>query len=151
RTHRSAHRRSIGSFIPWRFRTHPTPFFRRLSAMTTRSVSSGSSTVNGPATALRGETIQPPRAMKIVDVRSVIVGTPWRELTFVELVTDSGLSGVSEARMVNKTTTLLARIEELAPRYVLGSDPFDLERLTWNILRAEYARPEEITQSALAA
>ncbi len=88
--------------------------------------------------------------MKVADVRVLVVGAPWRELTFVELVTDTGLVGVGEARMVNKTSTLLARIDELAPRYVIGSDPFDVERLAWNILRADYARPEEVTQSALA-
>ncbi|HEV2893471.1 MAG TPA: hypothetical protein VG411_06950 [Actinomycetota bacterium] len=69
--------------------------------------------------------------MKVVAVETVVVGTPWRELTFVELVTDDGLRGVGEARMVNKTSTLLACIEELAQRYVLGMDPFDLERLAW--------------------
>ena len=69
--------------------------------------------------------------MKVVGVETVVVGTPWRELTFVELVTDEGLRGVGEARMVNKTDTLLACIEELAGRYVLGMDPFDVERLAW--------------------
>jgi galactonate dehydratase len=118
--------------------------------MTTRSASSGSSTVNGPAAGFHGETVHAARSLKIVDVRSIVVGTPWRELAFVELVTDSGLIGVGEARMVNKTTALLARIEELAPRYVIGTDPFDVERLAWNVLRADYGRPEEITQSALA-
>lgn len=92
-----------------------------------------------------------PSPMKIVAARTVVVGTPWRELVFLELATDTGIVGVSEARMVNKTSTLVARIEELAPRYVLGADPFDLERLTWNIVRAEFGRPEEISQSALAA
>src|SRR5262245_11826102 len=53
--------------------------------------------------------------------------------------------------MVNKTDTLVARIEELAPRYVIGSDPFAVERLSWNVQRAEYGRPGEVTQSALAA
>jgi galactonate dehydratase len=53
--------------------------------------------------------------------------------------------------MVNKTDTLIACIEELAPRYVIGSDPFDVERLAWNVQRAEYGRPGEVTQSALAA
>ena len=89
--------------------------------------------------------------MKIVDIRTTVVGTPWRELTFVELMTDTGLIGVSEVRMVNKTGTLVACIAELAPRYVVGADPFDVERLAWNIQRAEYGRPGEITQSALAA
>ena len=49
------------------------------------------------------------------------MGTPWRELVFVELTTDSGLVGVGEVRMVNKTDTLVACIHELAPRYVMGS------------------------------
>jgi galactonate dehydratase len=89
--------------------------------------------------------------LKIDDARVTVVGTPWRELVFLELVTDTGLTGVSEVRMVNKTATLVACIRELAPRYVIGSDPFDVERLAWNVQRAEYGRPGEVTQSALAA
>ena len=89
--------------------------------------------------------------MNIVGARTTVVGTPWRELVFLELVTDDGLTGVSEVRMVNKTSTLLACLDELAPRYVIDTDPFDVERLAWNVLRAEYGRPGEITQSALAA
>ena len=89
--------------------------------------------------------------MKVIDTRTLVVGTPWRELVFLELVTDTGLVGVSEARMVNKTGTLVACIEELAPRHVIGADPFDVERLSWNVLRAEYGRPGEIAQSALAS
>ena len=53
--------------------------------------------------------------------------------------------------MVNKTDTLVAAIQELGPRYVVGADPFDVERLAWNVQRAEYGRPGEVTQSALAA
>ena len=89
--------------------------------------------------------------MKIVDLRVTVVGAPWRELVFLELTTDTGLTGVSECRMVNKTETLVACIRELAPRYVVGSDPFDVERLAWNVQRAEYGRPGEVTQSALAS
>jgi galactonate dehydratase len=54
---------------------------------------------------------------------------------FLELSTDDGLVGVSEVRMVNKTDTLVACIGELAPRYVIGADPFDVERLAWNVQR----------------
>jgi galactonate dehydratase len=89
--------------------------------------------------------------MRIADARITVVGAPWRELVFLEMRTDTGLVGTGEIRIVNKTSTLIACIEELAPRYVIGSDPFDVERLAWNVLRAEYGRPEEITQSALAA
>jgi galactonate dehydratase len=89
--------------------------------------------------------------MKITDVRTTVVGTPWRELVFLELRTDEGLVGLSEARMVNKTSTLVACIGELAPRYVIGTDPFDVERLAWNVIRAEYGRAGEIAQSTLAS
>jgi len=89
--------------------------------------------------------------VNIVGFRVTVVGTPWRELAFLELSTDAGITGLSEVRMVNKTDTLVACIGELAPRYVVGTDPFDVERLAWNVQRAEYGRPGEVTQSALAA
>ena len=88
--------------------------------------------------------------MKISAARTTVVGTPWRELVFLELETDTGLVGTSEVRMVSRTDTLLACVDELAPRHVIGSDPFDVERLAWNIQRAEYDRPGEVSQSALA-
>ncbi|HUR19728.1 MAG TPA: mandelate racemase/muconate lactonizing enzyme family protein [Vicinamibacterales bacterium] len=88
--------------------------------------------------------------MKIAAARTTVVGTPWRELVFLELETDAGLVGTSEVRMVSRTDTLLACIDELAPRHVIGSDPFDVERLAWNIQRSEYDRPGEVSQSALA-
>jgi galactonate dehydratase len=89
--------------------------------------------------------------VRIRDIRTTIVGTPWRELVFLELIADDGRVGLSEVRMVNKTDTLVACIHELAPRYLIGADPFDVERLAWNIQRAEYGRPGEVTQSTLAA
>jgi len=89
--------------------------------------------------------------MKITSARTTVVGTPWRELVFLELETDTGLVGTSEVRMVSRTCTLLACLDELAPRHVIGADPFDVERLAWNIQRAEYDRPGEVSQSALAS
>jgi galactonate dehydratase len=89
--------------------------------------------------------------MRITDVRTTVVGAPWRELTFVELLTDEGLTGVGEVRMVNKTATLVAMVGELAPRHVVGADPFDVERLAWRVQRGEYGRVGEVSQSALAA
>jgi galactonate dehydratase len=88
--------------------------------------------------------------VKIVDLNTVVVGAPWRELTYVELVTDDGLRGVGEARMLNKTNTLLACIDELAHRYVVGTDPFDVERLATRARAEEYGRAGEVTQTALA-
>src|SRR5207247_1199325 len=76
----------------------------------------------------RDQTERPSHTVKIAGARTIVVGTPWRELVFVELLADSGLVGVGEIRIVNKTATLVACIEELAPRYIVGADPFDVER-----------------------
>ena len=76
--------------------------------------------------------------MRITKTRTTVVGTPWRELVFLELETDTGLVGTSEVRMVSRTSTLEACLAELAPRHVIGTDPYDVERLAWNIQRAEY-------------
>src|SRR5436190_21704980 len=89
--------------------------------------------------------------MLITEVRTTVVGTPWRDLVFVELETDSGLVGVGEVRPLNKTDSFVAVVGELAGRYVIGSDPFDVERLAWAIERLEYWRPSEHGQAALAA
>ena len=89
--------------------------------------------------------------VQVTNVRTTVVGTPWRELVFVELETDTGLTGVGEVRPVNKTDSFIAVVEELAARYVIGADPFDTERLAWAIERLEYGRPGEHGQSALAA
>lgn len=88
--------------------------------------------------------------MKIKDIKTYAVGTPWRELAFVELTTDTGLVGVGEARMLNKMDTLLACLHELGGRYVLDADPFDVERLAWRFHWEDYGRAGEVTQTALA-
>ncbi|MCW8892750.1 MAG: mandelate racemase/muconate lactonizing enzyme family protein, partial [Deltaproteobacteria bacterium] len=89
--------------------------------------------------------------MKIEKMDIVVVGAPWRELTIVELTTDSGISGLGEVRMVNKTDTLVAAVQELGARYVIGMNPADMTKLAWNIQVAEYGLPGEVGQSALAA
>lgn len=89
--------------------------------------------------------------MKITGFEIIVVGTPWRELTIVEVQTDVGITGLGEVRMVNKTDTLIAAIQELGDRYLIGSDPTNLSKLAWNIQVAEYGLPGEIGQSALAA
>lgn len=89
--------------------------------------------------------------MRITSFEIIVVGAPWRELTIVELQTDEGITGLGEVRMVNKTDTLVAAIEELGERYIIGTDPFDRSRLAWNIDVAEYGLPGEVGRSALAA
>lgn len=89
--------------------------------------------------------------MKVQSVDVIIAGAPWRELTFVEVTTDSGLRGVGEVRMVNKTDALVACVKELAERHLVGNDPGDMTKLQWSVQVGDYGVAGEITQSALAA
>jgi galactonate dehydratase len=88
--------------------------------------------------------------MKISDVKTFVVGTPWRNLTFVRVLTDEGLSGVGEVRMLNHTDALLGYFSEAVPNHVLGHDPFNIEHLVQSMYRNDFARAGEIAMSAIA-
>jgi galactonate dehydratase len=89
--------------------------------------------------------------MKISKLRPLVMGTPWRNLTFVVLETDEGLSGVGEVRITNRTDALLGYLTEAAPHYVLGQDPFDRERIFQQMYYHDFGRAGEIVMSAIAA
>jgi len=88
--------------------------------------------------------------MKISDVKTFVVGTPWRNLTFVRVQTDEGLSGIGEVRMLNHTDALLGYFSEAVPNHVLGRDPFNIESLVQSMYRNDFARAGEIAMSAIA-
>jgi galactonate dehydratase len=88
--------------------------------------------------------------MRISSVVPLVLGTPWRNLTFVVVKTDEGLEGVGEVRMVNHTDALLGYLTEAVPRHVVGTDPFAVEALVQRMSRDDYARGGEIAMSALA-
>src|SRR5690606_4505513 len=67
--------------------------------------------------------------MKISDVSVHVLGTPWRDLTYVTVHTDEGLVGVGETRMLSHTEALKGYLAEATVNHVLGSDPFDIESL----------------------
>lgn len=88
--------------------------------------------------------------MKITKVRPLVLGTPWRNLTFIVLETDEGLTGVGEVRMINNTDALLGYIAEAAPRYVIGKDPFNRESIVDNMRLHDYSRAGEVAMSGIA-
>ncbi len=88
--------------------------------------------------------------MKISSIIPLVLGTPWREIVFLKVTTDEGLVGVGEARPLNKTDTLLAYLHEAAPRYVLGADPFEIERLTHRMYREDFGRSGEVVMTGIA-
>src|SRR5712691_2941053 len=74
--------------------------------------------------------------MKIVDVKSAVLGTAWRNLTFV--------------RVLNDTDALRGYLAEAVPNHVLGHDPFDIESLVRGMYLNDFARAGEIAMSAIA-
>ena len=50
--------------------------------------------------------------MRISAIRPLVLGTPWRNLTFVVVETDEGLQGVGEVRMINHTDALQGYLHE---------------------------------------
>jgi len=88
--------------------------------------------------------------MKIARVTPMVMGTAWRNLTFVKVETDDGLIGVGEARAVNRTDGVLGYLNEAVPRYALGEDPFNVERLVSRMFREDFARAGEMTMTGIA-
>ena len=88
--------------------------------------------------------------MKIVDVKTHVMGTAWRNITFVRVLTDEGLEGLGEVRMLNHTDALLGYFAEAVPNHILGSDPFNVEDLVQRMFRNDFARVGEIAMSAIS-
>jgi galactonate dehydratase len=77
--------------------------------------------------------------MKITDLKTYVVANPpphygglyW---VFLKLVTDGGVAGFGEVYSVPFQPDTVARmIEDVGERYVIGSDPFKIERL-WRLI-----------------
>jgi galactonate dehydratase len=88
--------------------------------------------------------------MKITDVKVHVIGTEWRNISIVQVLTDEGLEGVGEVRMLNHTEALQGYLEEAVPNHILGHDPMDIESLVQNMFRNDFARAGEIAMSAIA-
>ena len=73
--------------------------------------------------------------MKITKVTPMVMGTAWRNLTFVKVETAEGLERAGEVRVVNRTEAVLGYLTDAVPRYVLGSGPFETEKLVQRMRR----------------
>jgi len=87
--------------------------------------------------------------MKIKDFKTFVVGNPpphygGRYWIFVKLVTDSGIVGYGEVYAATFGPHTIARmIEDVCERWVVGADPFKIERLWRNVYGSGYSlRPD---------
>lgn len=80
--------------------------------------------------------------MKITDLRTVIVGNPWKNWLFVVLETDEGLRGLGEATLGLSTRPVEGALHELR-RFVLGQDPLAIPRI-WERMRQGWYLPTDL-------
>lgn len=88
--------------------------------------------------------------MRITGITTHVVGTPWRNLTYVLVHTDEGLTGVGETRMLGRTDALLGYLREAEANHIAGSDPFAVEDLVRRMKYGDFGRAGEIVMSGIA-
>ncbi|QIQ01663.1 mandelate racemase/muconate lactonizing enzyme family protein [Streptomyces liangshanensis] len=88
--------------------------------------------------------------MRITGISTHVVGTPWRNLTYVLVHTDEGLTGVGETRMLGRTDALIGYLREAEANHIAGSDPFAVEDLVRRMKYGDFGRAGEIVMSGIA-
>ncbi len=66
--------------------------------------------------------------MKITGVKTYMHFSVWRNIIFVEVTTDEGITGIGEATIRNKEMAVKATIEEHIAPVLIGMSPFDIEK-----------------------
>jgi galactonate dehydratase len=76
--------------------------------------------------------------MKITQLETFLVGAGLRNYLFIQLTTDTGLTGVGEASLEWQEKTVETLIHEWVADRVVGRDPFDIEALIGGLIRDQY-------------
>lgn len=76
--------------------------------------------------------------MKITRLETILTNAGLRNYLFVRLTTDNGLTGIGEASLEWQEKSVQTLIHEWVEDRVLGTNPFDVERLTSNLIRDQY-------------
>ena len=86
----------------------------------------------------------------IKDYKTYVLGTPWRNLTYVVLETDDGITGVGEARVVGRTHTVLELLKD-TQRHFIGHSAYNTEAMYQRFVRDDFNLPggEDITAFSL--
>lgn len=89
--------------------------------------------------------------MKITDVKPLVMGLSWRNLIFIKVETDEGITGIGEATIQNREEGVLGYLEGAKRRHVIGSDPFNVEDLWLRMYRNDFWRNGVIATTVMSA
>ncbi len=87
--------------------------------------------------------------MKTTSFKTLVLGTPWRNLTYCIIETDEGITGIGEARVLGKTHTVTQYLKDVE-RHFIGHDPFDVEALYRRMTLEDFGKPGEVVYTGLA-
>ena len=87
--------------------------------------------------------------MRVTDVKTFLIGGSGHEWLIVKLETDAGIHGVGEATLEGKTATVEAAVKELA-RYIVGKDPFAIEKHFQEMYRRAFYAGGAVLTSAIS-
>jgi galactonate dehydratase len=79
--------------------------------------------------------------LKITEVRTFVVGNPWKNWIFVKVHTDEGLTGLGEATGGLSTRPNEAAVHEVT-RFAIGEDPLQPERLWQRMYKGLFLRAD---------
>ena len=88
--------------------------------------------------------------MKVTDIKTFVVDCFRTNWVFVKVYTDEGVSGVGEATLEYKEKALLGAVEHIK-EYLVGKNPFEIEKHWHRIYRDAYWRGGAVLMSALSA
>ena len=87
--------------------------------------------------------------MKIKSYDTFVLGTPWRNLSYIVLTLEDGTTGVGESRILGKTHTLQHYLQDIR-RHIVGHDVHDIEALYRRITLLDFGVAHELEMTALA-
>ena len=88
--------------------------------------------------------------MKIADIKTYLVGNPWKNWLFVQVHTDEGIIGTGEGSLGHLSKTVETAVHEMKP-LIMGLDIFQTELLVGKLSRQVYADGGQIKMCAISA
>ncbi|MGH9452666.1 MAG: mandelate racemase/muconate lactonizing enzyme family protein, partial [Terriglobia bacterium] len=88
--------------------------------------------------------------MRITEIKTYLVGNPWKSWLFVRVETDDGIHGIGEGTLGQMSRTVEAAVHEMKP-LILGYEPFQTEAIVHRLTRDVFADGGQIKMCAISA